>query len=279
MHSEQEELALADRYLRFGTVLLPQRDGSHPIGTTKAESPVATTGSGTAYRIAGSDTVRGTKFDLKLSGKITTGTDWQYWTTLNDLRALRGKYDQLFRISDYDGTSVWAWAECAQVDSVRGTEHRRWIEASLDFNVYGDSWCGGAHSPGPNALYGTGVLFGSGRVFAANNGNAPVRDIQLTLTPGASITAFTLTGPGFGWTWNGTLNVGTQLIIDCGGKRIRTLTAGVYSPAYNLALDFTRMTSLDWVVLAAKGTTALTATLVGGGTTSTLGYTYSDRWY
>lgn len=293
---------MADKYLRFGTTMLPQRGGSHPIGTTKAESPIAQLSNGGAYRILGSETARGSKFDLKLSGKITTDTDWAYWTTLSELRSLRGKYDQLYRFNELTGESVWSYAECAQIDAIRGAEHRRWIEVALDFNVYGDTWNGGYYTTGGGFLYHSGILYGSGHTYheslltpivlntnpksfnLPNKGNAPVRSIIFALTPASTITAFTLAGAGFKWTWTGSLPVGTQLIIDTGGKRVRTLTGGVYSPAYTLALDFTVMTSLDWVTLAAAippaiANTTLTVTFTGGGTTSTLGYAYSDGWY
>jgi hypothetical protein len=287
---------MADKYLRFDTLELPNRAASHQIGTHKAESPVAVMSNGLSYRLLGTDTARGAKMDLRVSGRIVADSDFGYSTALNSYRMLRGKFGQLYRFNEITQDSVWAYAECAQINSIRATENRRHIDVDLDFNVFSEVWNGAAHSPGPNVVFATGVLFGSGRTFnesagdvitlntspktfsLTNDGDAPQRSVAFILTPAATITAFTLTGPGFGWTWNGSLPVGTQLVLDNGNRTIRKLTGGVYSPAYTLTLDLTRMTSLEWLTLGA-GSTSLTATITGGGTTSTLGFTYNDGWY
>lgn len=107
-----------------------------------------------------------------------------------------------------------------------------------------------------------------------NSGNAPVRDLVLTLTPDTSaFTAIEVEVAGLAhWTYTGTLAVGDALYVDCGARRVYNKANSDLYANFELESDHA---SEDWLPLAANATVTVNVTKTGGSTLSTAKF----EWY
>ena len=201
------------------------------------------------------------------------------------LNALLGTRSKLWR--DFGGNNQhWRWARCVGVTGDISHDQRlMYAEFQMEFELDAGPWHGQDRSRTwtlANAAGGPGLA----TIVCRNYGNAPVRDVKMTITAGsadmtssiaashrivrdaASVTGFT------NWWVNGTIASGLSLEIDNGAGTI--LLDGVDNYA-GLVLGEYGHSTPDWFYLE-PGRNAFAFSYLGGGTGSTVLMEYEDGW-
>lgn len=264
----------------FGQTALPEQMPVEDIGTGVVELASFPLSSGGAWDGLGADvaSIRGTTITKK--AKIS-GANAQ--TEYMALRGLLGKKDRLYREWS-DGNIEWVTARLKKIGSERTVKHRAHIEVTLEFEVYSAYWHGtliGQWYLDDGHYLDTGLTFDSNdAAFALDTspksvtvnqpGNAIIKDGILSLTAGSSnITAVSIEGNGSHLVFSGTILAGDALVIDCGEYTVENDGADAianFSLGANHAIN-------EWMHLN-PGDNSFTVIITGGGTTSTIDFSF-----
>lgn len=228
----------------------------------------------------------------RLRGATAAETEQLYFQLL----ALRGTRNRLYR-ETLSGDIHWQYARLIEVTAQRSYELTKFgngiiQDIELRFVTQESHWrgdLGGAWYLDSGEYLDTGLAFDSGQTYSLNSspksitvttsnvdGRAPTRALQITVEAGSSaITSITIarTG-GESITFSGTIASGNALVINTGTMQVTNDGSDAYddlvlSPTADLAA---------WFSLAA-GNNNITVTFTGGGTGSTIDFTYYEAWY
>lgn len=227
---------------------------------------------------------------LRLRGTTEAALETLYFQLL----AMRGKRDRLYRRTS-QGDIHWQYARLVEVTAQRNfdqTKYRFIQDLDLRFVTQEAFWrgdLGGVWYLDSGEYLDSGLVFDSGENYAldgspkaiaitigADIGRAPIRALRIRVTAGsAPITSITIArAGGESLTFGGTIAAGDVLLIDTGTMQVTNDGVDAYddltiSPTADLA---------SWFALE-PGSNALTVTYVGGGTGSTIDFTYYEAWY
>lgn len=280
------------RITEFGSTSLPQAQSSYTAGTAPTVSSIVSTVDG-VFDLVGTDlALPKLPYTLQYSCLAYASSQSTLRSTLDALRALRGKKQKLYRQTL--GTSPadqWAWARLKQVAFDHTYKHGLTIAQPIvmEFEVL-SYWHGEPSSAWllddgyymDDGLYldeGTTTAFtldsSPKDCVVANSGNILATEVQLSVLAGsADITALTISMGGiYNWTYSGTISAGEELLIDC--RAFTVLNNGDDDYA-NFSLNSGHL-SYFWLALE-PGNNTVTVTKTGGSTDSVLTFVFYDAW-
>lgn len=260
---------------RFGDTyataeVLPTLEGSQPQGAGRVDS--------SHVKIIGDLDFdwRGTAAALPPTETIIVRGEW-FGDDLADMqskmatfRALRGVKSKLWRTTT--STSQWRRARCLSVESDLGIGSAQTATIRLQFELDAEPWHG-------TSGYASVALAASPQLATiANDGNAIVRDITVTVHPATTaITAIHFenltTGHISKIKYGGAIATTQTLVIDCGAKSAKKQGVNDYN---NFSLEATHTIS-EWLRLA-PGNNSIRITRTGGAATSTVGLMFYDGY-
>lgn len=273
----------------FGSIDLPQYDVNFNAGPAPAALTVVQLVGGGTYDADGTTSSR-QRYPLALRyGCTVVGPDAATARArVDELKALIGKRDRLWRTMIDDGETHWAWARLSDVDDTMRSRLPKWnIPCTLAFTVLG-GWHGLGHQ-GPWML-DAGEYLDEGlsldnddlydltssteTITIENGGNLAVRDAIVKVTAGdAPIMSVSVRSGLCDWTVTGQLGIGRTLVVDCAAKSVVKNGVNFYS-GFSLGDD--HMTP-DWMVLE-PGENLVEVERDGGGTGSTVEFVFADGW-
>lgn len=260
------------RLIQFGSTTLPAYDYDWVAGTADTVEALVKTVGGPAFDAYGTgDAPASMPYTLRYECVAIGATHTALRTTLDALRALRGKRQKLYRQAESDSSQHWAWARLMEIQ-MRNTVMNKemiWQPMLLVFQVM-TGWHGTLHEESYNL-----TADGTTNCSADNNGNVAVVDAVLTITAGnADITEVTMTISSLcQFSYDGTIAAGESLVVDSGAFSI--LNDG--SDAYADFVLGAGQSVLEWLRLQ-PGTSTVTIVLTGGGTGATADLDYYDGW-
>jgi len=212
------------------------------------------------------------------------------------LLSLRGKRDQLYRRTG-QGNIHWMYARLVEIMAMRSYEQTRFRviqDIDLRFACQEAFWRGyysGGWFLDSGFYLDNGWVFDNGNPVtlassptyieiqlgsASDPGRAPVRAIQFIINADEAITSLMISRLGGEiLTYNGTIPAGSQLIIDTGAMRV--LCTGVTDPYDNLEISPTADMAA-WFTLQ-PGLNEITVNFTGGGSGSTIEFSYYEAWF
>lgn len=276
------------RLIRFGTVSLEYYNPMDDIGSGETPSSYSSLPEGGAI-----DNFGGLQKHPGVVERVKTITIYDDSEVIAtnlylQLLALRGKRDRLYRRT-LAGDIHWMYARLKEVKARRDRFAQK---LDLRFETQEALWrgdFGGIWYFDAGEYFNSGLAFDSAQSFALDaspksitvttsddTGRAPIRALQMQVTAGSSaITSITIArAGGESLTFSGTIVAGDVLLIDTGTMRVTNDGVDAYD-------DLTLSPTADltaWFSLAA-GANALTVTYTGGGTGSTIDFTYYEAWY
>jgi hypothetical protein len=282
------------RLIRFGLINLEHYNQVDVVGSGPTPTAYQALPEGGAIDLFGSHqkhpgTVERTK-SIRLRGVTQAALETLYFQLL----ALRGTRNRLYR-ETATGDIHWIYARLVEVSAQRSYEQTKFRfiqDLDLRFETQEAHWrgnLGGVWVLDAGEYLDSGLAYDSGETYALNGspkaitittsnsvGRAAVRALQIRVTAGsAPITAITIarTG-GESLTFGASIAAGKVLLIDTGTMQVTNDGVDAYnnitlSPSADLAA---------WFSLAA-GDNPITVTYTGGGTGSTIDFTYYEAWY
>lgn len=226
---------------------------------------------------------------LRLRGETEAALETLYFQLL----ALRGKRDRLYRRT-VSGDIHWQYARLVELTAQRNydqTKYRFIQDLDLRFVTQEATWrgdLGGVWFLDDGEYLDTGLAFDSGEtytldgspkaisiVIGADAGRLATRALQIRVTAGsAPITSITIArAGGESLTFGASIAAGDELLIDTGTMQVTNDGVDAYD-------DLTLSPTADfasWFTLK-PGSNPLTVTYVGGGTGSTIEFTYYEAW-
>lgn len=271
---------------KFGQTDLPKVNAEPDVGTGPAKSDLVNIPGGwfdpqgTAQADAQTHII---PLACALIGATKTALDDAYDT----VRALKGVRDKLWRLRA-DGDIQWIWARMIEIQAVRDYRVPHRLPMTISFQRLSPLWNGLRSDDGwlldagdrlDEGLYldGTPTVLNTSpkNITVTNSGNATVKNAVITVTAvGTDITALTIAKSGeTQLVYSGTIAAGESLVIDCGAWSVENDGTDDYA---NFALGASHAIE-EWLHLE-PGNNTITVTKTGGGTTSTIGFTYYDGW-
>jgi hypothetical protein len=183
---------------------------------------------------------------------------------IDDLAAMEGKTDQLWRTLADNGQRQWKMARLLSI--VRESKvDERLIRAQLRcrFESGQPGWCVASST--------TATGSANAPLLASVGGNMPVCDAVLAITASELITAISITAGSCRLAWSGSLAAGQKLTIDTG---LRTVRIGTATNAYSGFSIAAGHAAQRWLELAPGINTIYLRT--NGAATVTA--TYYDQW-
>ena len=262
------------RLYQFGSMVLPDARSEFDGSTAEAwNGALALPGGAVGFDPLGAAAAPlRTPYELRYSAIVSGASLSALETTLAGWRALVGTRAVLQRKALGTAAYQWVYARLLELKLDTRPKHSlgRWQPVEWRFQVLDEFW---RHATVQTNSF---TLNASPKSCAVvNSGNAPVRDLVLTITADTSdITALTVAITGVAeWTFSGTIAVGAKaLVISCGARTV--LNNGVN--AYGSFALTTNHKSNDWLPLPAGATTTVVVTKTGGSATSTAVF---DRYY
>lgn len=249
---------------------LPRYDGSQPQGAGRVESSQVRLVGGALYDWRGDEQALPPAERIEIRGQWVASSAGGMQTKLAALKALRGKKSKLWRTSG--ATSHWRRARCLAVESDLEPGSPSWAEIEMLFEADPEPWSG-------TTGYTVVTLNASPKTATiANDGNAVVREITVTVHPATSaVTAFTLenltTGHVSAIKYGGTIASTQALVIDCAARSVENNGTSAYTDLSLLAGHAVT----EWLRLA-PGNNSIRITTTGGGVTSTVGFAFKDGY-
>ena len=258
---------------RFGDAyataeVLPGLDGRQPQGAGPVQSSDVSLIGGGHFDWRGSETALPPTETARIRGEWIGTSLANMKTKLATLRALRGVKSYLWRTSG--SSNQWRRARYISVDSDLGPSSAQVAVLELQFELNGEPW----HS---TSGYTSVTLAASPQnATIANNGNAVVREITLSVHPATSaITAIHVenltTGHVSKIKYAGTIASTQALVINCAAKSVENNSTDDYA---NFSLEGAHTIS-EWLRLA-PGDNSIRITRTGGAATSTVGLTFYE---
>lgn len=274
------------RLVRFSTVDLPELDPKWDPGTAPAVDRTLRTAGGFHDADGTGRAEAALPYERSYACVVTETDAVTLRATVTALRGLSRKRAKLWREQVDDGDREWCWARLLTVPMEQATYLAQAVE--LRFLIL-SPWQGVRHSSGwvlddgevlDDGLYldetGKYTLSSSPKAITLANGDAPVRDVTITITAGgAAITALTVANATASckWAYTGTIASGKKLIMQAGIKALKN--DGVDAYGADFALDGAAHLSPWWFELA-PGNNAVTVTFTGGSTDSTITFEYCE---
>lgn len=227
---------------------------------------------------------------LRLRGATEAALEALYF----QLIALRGKRERLYRRTS-QGAIHWQYARLVEVNAVRNydqSKYRLIQDVELRFMTQEAFWrgeLGGVWYLDNGESFDSGLAFDSGQTYTLDGspkaisigigeeiGRGPIRALQIRVTAGSDdITSITIERTGAeSLTFNGTVMSGDLLLIDTGTMQVTN--NGI--DAYNYLVLSPTADFASWFALEG-GDNVLAVTYTGGGTGSTIDFTYYEAWY
>jgi hypothetical protein len=282
------------RLIRFGQVELEHYNQVDVIGSGATPTAYQMLPEGGALDLFGGlqkhpGTVERSK-SLRLRGSSVQEIEQAYF----ELLALRGTRQRLYRRTAA-GDIHWIYARLVEVSAVRSyeqTKYRTVQDVELRFVTQEAFWhgdFGGAWYFDSGENFDDGLAFDSSQTYdlvssptvftisiGEDAGRTATRAALLRVTAGSSaITSISIvrTG-GESLTFGGTIAAGEDLLIDTGTMQVTNDGVDAYndltlSPTANLA---------SWFALE-PGDNEITVTFSGGGTGSTIDFSYYEAWF
>lgn len=198
---------------------------------------------------------------------------------INSLLNVRSKLWREFG----DDNVHWRWARCVGVQGeLSARENLYYATYTLDFECDAGPWHGQDRSRTWTLSSGTNPA----TIVCRNYGNAPVRDVKMTVTAGSAdmttqvsvshrVVRDAVAANGYtSWYVGGTIGAGLALVIDNSEGTIKLDGADDYA---NMIFDEGYQMVPDWFYFE-PGRNSLVFTWAGGGTGSTVLMEYEDGW-
>jgi len=272
------------RLWSFGGVTLPVARPQFEAGTAPSQQRMIATIGGGVYDAAGTARARiKTPYDLSYECVARGTTAAALKTTLDALRALRGRESLLYRKALSGGALQWATARLMEIDYKTEPQHgfglfqplsMRWLVKTL--------WHGTAHSEdeGEDSVV---IENDEETVIVTNGGNATANNVVLTVNPNdGTVTNFRIrTGAHIGADPTGACDlmytgaITDKLTIDCSPERM-TVLHGNDAAWQFLTLGPTHASDA-WLQLQ-PGANSLLVNMIGGGSERSLNVAFSDTW-
>lgn len=215
------------RLLQFGAVTLPTARISGTFGTGPTVDA--------SIQVIGGmyDAHGGEEANLRLPYEQTysawlVGTYYDTHNELEDLMALRGKRNILYRISEENNDQTWCYARCTQVRTPWQIQRKTMQPVDIVFSIQ-TPWYGMVHGTGWSLDTGytldTGLFFedvethittAKVHTFTLTNfGNVATRLVSVRVTtPYEALSSIRFQVGDCDFTWAGTLAIGKQLEIN-----------------------------------------------------------------
>lgn len=246
---------------------LPTLDGSQPQGAGPVDSSLVRLPGGGAFDWRGSAAARVPVEVVRLDGYVVAADAATMETTLSGLKALRGVRSKLWRSNGT--TQHWRYARCMAVESDLLPGAPVVAQVRMTFELDATPWYG-------TAKFLSGWLDSvPTNVAAQNDGNVPVTDVLIKITPsGSAITRVIISISGVSEIqWDGICPVGSYLYIDCGAKSVKIDTTDAYS-GFSLT---TNHTINDWLRLE-PGSNTISVSRTGGNISSLYRFDYAPGY-
>lgn len=219
---------------------------------------------------------------IVIKGHHKADSESEMVTKAASLNALLGVRSKLWR--EYgDGNVHWRWARCVEVTgNIAHDQKLVHAEYQMVFELDAGPWHGQDRSRTWTLSSGTNPA----TIVCRNYGNAPVRDVKMTVTAGSAdmttqvsvshrVVRDAVAANGYtSWYVGGTIGAGLALVIDNSEGTIKLDGADDYA---NMIFDEGYQMVPDWFYLE-PGRNALVFTWAGGGTGSTVLMEYEDGW-
>lgn len=282
------------RLVSFGLLSLEHYNQVDAIGSGVTPTAYHSLPEGGALDLFGEQQKHPGTVERVISRRLRGATIEETESLFFQLLQLRGSRDRLYR-QTATGDIHWQYARLVEVAAQRSHEITRYQliqDIDLRFVTQEAFWrgdLGGAWYLNDGHYLNTGLALNSSQSYdldasptvitisiGADVGRAPTRAIRLRVTAGsAPITSITIArAGGESLTFNGSIAAGDQLVIDTGTMQVTN--DGV--DAYN---DLTLSPTADLAVWFAfePGDNDLTVTFTGGGTGSTIDFSYYEAWF
>lgn len=282
------------RLIRFGMIDLEHYNQVDAVGSGAAPFAYQSLPEGGALDLFGNRQTHPGAVERTKSLRLRGDTEATLETLYFELLAARGKRDRLYRRTAI-GDIHWQYARLAEVAAHRSyeqTKYRFIQDLELRFATQEAFWrgnFGGAWNLDSGEYLDAGLAFDSAEtynldgspkavtiVIGTDAGRATIRALRIRVTAGsAAITSISIArSGGESLTFGGTIASGDVLLIDTGTMQVTNDGVDAYddltlSPTTDLA---------SWFALQ-PGSNPLTVTYIGGGTGSTIDFSYYEAWY
>lgn len=282
------------RLIRFGLIDLEHYNQVDVIGSGATPYAYQTLPEGGALDQFGDQQKHPGAVERIKSLRLRGETEAELETLYFQLLALRGTRDRLYRRTA-TGDIHWQYARLVEVTAQRNFEQTRYrFIQDLEFRFVTQEafWrgdLGGVWYLDSGEYLDSGLVYDSGEThtldgspkaitisIGTDSGRGPTRALRIRVTAGsAAITSITIArAGGESLTFGASIAAGDVLLIDTGTMQVTNDGVDAYddltlSPTADLA---------SWFALE-PGNNALTVTYAGGGTGSTIDFTYYEAWY
>jgi len=282
------------RLIRFGFINLEHYNQVDVIGSGSTPTAYHALPEGGALDGFGGTQKHPSTVERVKSLRLHSATKSTLETLFFQLLSLRGTRNRLYRRTA-TGDIHWQNARLVEVIAQRSYEQTKFNtiqDLELRFVTQEAFWrgdFGGAWFLDSGEFFDTGLALDSAESYnlvsspteivlttSASAGRAPIRAMQIRVTAGSDpITSVTLerTG-GESLSFGGTIAAGEVMQIDTGTMEVTNDGVDAYD-------DLTLSPTADmaaWFALV-EGDNTLTVTYSGGGTGSTIDFTYYEAWY
>ncbi len=282
------------RLIRFGLIDLEHYNQVDAIGSGATPTAYQPLPEGGALDGFGDQQKHPGAVERTISRRLRGETEAALETLYFQLLALRGKRDRLYRRTS-QGDIHWQYARLVELTAQRNYEQTKYKfiqDLDLRFVTQEAFWrgdLGGVWYLDSGEYLDSGLVYDSGEThtldgspkaitisIGTDDGRGPTRALQMRVTAGsAPITSINIArAGGESLTFSGTIAAGDALLIDTGTMQVTNDGADAYD---DLALSPTADLA-SWFALE-PGDNDLTVTYTGGGTGSTIDFTYYEAWY
>jgi hypothetical protein len=273
-------------FKRFGSTTLPIGNINQTESPLPAQLEFVETTAGLFDNASWGRNRPATPFSLRYQAVVLESTMAATRTLLDTLRAQVGTRNFLYRERRDDGALHYCMARLSAMPFETDTKDKAWRTITLEFQQM-SRWHGALHGTGWR--FDTGIDFDDARVLdedppvtlntnpkvitTVNNGNIPLRDVQLIFAIGATpITSMIITGPHIDLRF-GAIPAASGLVLDAGAHTV-LLNGDNYYSSLTRGPDH----RLDgWIELGA-GSTPLVIQRSGGAVTDKVAIIYTDAW-
>ena len=262
---------------QFGTRLLPARQESQSVGAGRINNHgILNVAGDYIYDTHGDEQLKMGSREIVVRGVLYNATAATLESDYQDLMALIGERDQLYRVWDDGGATQTIYARCTAVEVDRDIRHKQHLDLTMRFRTAEGAWCSASASTESGTFNAGTIGAGTWQGTLTNSGNAIQRDVTLDVVAGTAtlnyVQLYNSTTGHVSKIQAGTAVVGT-LTIDSG-------TLGVSADGTSLYSSFRYESEHeidDWIRLA-PGDNVVQLYRNGGGTDTSFTFTWYDAW-